>query len=287
MKLRLPKPVPAEQARRIASFNGTSRLFGKLADANLPKPLLQSAIKLYSRVYNVDLEQAQLGIDEFHSFGDFFARQLVPGARPMPESSHTFASPADGALLNFGKIRKGQILQVKGRPYSLADFLGSSREAARLEDGQFATIYLSPADYHRVHSPLAGKITLARYIPGALYSVSPFFVENIDRLFVNNERIVIHVETRWGPIVVVMVGAVIVGRVELAFSDLSTNRPPREATSEQYDPPVEMEQGQELGAFKMGSTVVALLPPGWSPLALREELKVKVGMPLFKRVPQV
>jgi len=282
MKRKLPFSVDARNATRIVTFNRASALAGKLADMKLPRPLLRAAIRAYSSFFNVNLAESRRQPAEFDSFGEFFARDLKEGLRPISGIAKGLVSPADGTLHNFGTVRSGMIPQVKGHDYSLAELLQDDEMAGRFQDGTYATIYLSPSDYHRVHSPISGKITCCRYIPGALFSVSPMWVNSVRNLFTTNERIPIYLKTRYGTVCVVMVGAAIVGRVTLNFSHLATNCFSREE-EERFSPPVTMKRGEELGAFRMGSTVVLLMEGSWIPRMLAEGMPIRMGAPLFKK----
>ncbi len=279
---RLPFKLDARKVRRIVSFNTTSRLAGMAADAQLPAPILRAVISAYSKAFRVNLDEAQRSIEEYATMGDFFTRELKPGLRPIARGEGLMTSPADGTVHNFGPIREGCIPQVKGQDYSVRNLLQDDEMARQFEGGTYSTIYLSPKDYHRVHSPLPGKIVSCRYIPGALYSVSPIVVNNLANVFTTNERIPIYLETPHGLVAVVMVGATIVGRVKLSFCDLTTNRANAPEESRSFDPPLEVEKGGELGAFQLGSTVVLLMQGHWEPYQLAEKLPIRMGTPIFQ-----
>lgn len=280
---RLPFLLDARQMRRIVSFNRTSRLAGKAADASLPAPLLRAIISAYAKAFRVNLDESRRSIEEFSSMGDFFTRELKPGLRPVAAGENLLTSPADGTIHNFGPVRNGCIPQVKGQDYSLANLLRDENMARQFEGGTYSTIYLSPKDYHRVHSPMAGEIISCRYIPGALYSVSPFVVNNLANVFTTNERIPIYLETPSGLMAVVMVGATIVGRVVLSFCDLTTNRANAPEEGRTLDPPLAVEKGDELGAFQLGSTVVLLMQGAWEPYQLAEQMPIRMGTPIFQK----
>lgn len=272
----------AAKARRICSFNTTSEVAGRLADLPLPSPILKAAIAAYSRVFGVNLAESERTPGEFASFGDFFTRELKDGSRsvaPMPDG---LVCPADGTLHNFGPVRDSLIPQVKGNDYAIADLIGETEAARRLANGTYATIYLSPANYHRVHSPAKGRITHCRYLPGALFSVQPLFVNFLRNVFVTNERIPIFIETRQGLVCLVMVAATIVGNITLGFSSLTTNRRAPQAT-ETYEKPFAVDAGAELGMFRIGSTVVLLMEGDWQPYMLAEGMPVRMGAPLFRK----
>lgn len=281
MPRKLPLTLDARKTRRIVGFNRASSMAGRLARTRLPAPLLKGLIKTYSAFFRVDLDEAQGTPDDFHSFDQFFVRRLKPGLRPVDQTPSVMVSPSDGMLHNFGTVDNGRMPQVKGIEYSLADLLGNPAMAAQFEGGTYATIYLSPRDYHRVHCPVNGRITQCRHIPGALYSVNRLFVQSMKHLFTTNERIPIYLETEFGLVCVIMVGATIVGRITLSFCDLETNRD-NHLSTRTFQPGLEIRKGDELGAFHLGSTAVILAQGNWTPKALAEQMPVKMGMPLFE-----
>jgi len=283
MERKLPFKVDARKVRRVCSFNSTSALLGRFAEMRIPSPFLKPIIKAYCKHYEVNLDESRLGPEGFANFGDFFARELKPGARPVASANEILVSPADGVLSNYGPVDLGRIPQVKGHDYTVEDFLRDPEMAARFNGGTYATIYLSPKDYHRVHSPVAGRIVSARHIPGALYSVAPFFVNNFSNLFVTNERIPIYIETDRGLVCVVMVGATVVGKVKLNFSHLATNRRVNGDEKSRFDPAISVDKGGELGSFRIGSTVVMLMEGKWTPRLVAKNLRVKMGVPLFRK----
>jgi len=278
-----PVSIDARRATRICSFKRSSALAGRVAQMRLPRPLLSAAIRAYARFFKVNMAESNRPPGEFSSFADFFARELKPGARRTEEVGHGLLSPADGTLHNFGTIEKGLIPQIKGRNYSVARLIADDQLARRLDGGSYATIYLSPADYHRVHSPADGRIVSCRHIPGALYSVSPFFVNHFRNLFLANERIPVHLETEYGLVTVVLVAATIVGRVTLTFSTLQTNQGNGAGRELTLDRPVPVHKGEQLGAFTLGSTVVLLTEGSWRSHLLAEGMPVKMGSTLFTR----
>lgn len=281
--MKFPQVVSLDARRlaRVVDFSTTSSIAGHIADLKAPSPVLKAMIETYIKLFGVDMSEAARSIDQYTSFGDFFARELKPGARPIDPRTNVLASPADGLLHNCGAVLNGSVEQVKGRTYRLADLLDDPTEATRFEKGSFATIYLSPANYHRVHTPLAGTVLSARYVPGALYSVQPFVTGVLDNLFVANERIAIHMDTAHGRICVVMVAATIVGRVGLTFSSLETNGPARLQKVDTLTRPLAIAKGAELGAFHIGSTVVLLTERPFEVLA-PTQTPVRVGQALFQ-----
>ena len=228
-----------------------SALVGLLAQSRC-KPLKRILIATFARVYAVDLAQAQTEDPEsYASFTDFFARQLKSDARPMDTNPATLVCPADGTLSHIGKIKAGTLLQAKGMAYSIRELLGDSALAEPYAEGSYATIYLAPRDYHRVHVPFHGKLVALRHIPGRLFAVNPTTTTRIPRIFTRNERVVMTFETAIGPLALVLVGAMIVGSIYTSWTGVVTGN--REIGRV-------LERGEELAQFRMGSTVIVCLP---------------------------
>jgi phosphatidylserine decarboxylase len=219
-------------------------------------------IRAVVRNYKVDMsEAAQTDAFAYATFNAFFTRALKPGARPLPAEPAAICCPADGRISQIGAIRDGSILQAKGREFSVAELLGDSRAGELYTNGSFITVYLSPRDYHRVHAPLAGQLVETLHIPGRLFSVAPFAVAGVPRLFARNERLVCHFEGDHGPFTVVLVGAMLVSGIETVWSGVEV--PPyasRITRKDWRDASVRLERGAELGRFNMGSTAILLLP---------------------------
>jgi len=194
-------------------------------------------------------------------FNAFFTRPLTPGARPLEGGPGTVVAPADGTIAAVGSMRGRTVVHAKNHTYGLqALFGGDEHAAAEFRNGQCATIYLAPRDYHRVHMPITGRLRSMVYVPGELFSVNPVTVDAIDGLFARNERVVSFFDTDLGPLAITMVGAVFVGCIELAWYGVVTPPRRRKALVESYeDRKIVLEQGRELGRFNMGSTVIAML----------------------------
>lgn len=231
--------------------------------------------------YRIDMGQAeQTDPLAFPSFNAFFTRALKPDARPMPADARAIACPSDGRLSQSGSIRDGRIFQAKGRDFSAAELLGSDAAAAPYANGSFITVYLSPRDYHRVHMPLAGSLRETLHIPGRLFSVAPFAVEAVPRLFARNERLVCHFDGAAGPFAVVLVGAMLVSGVETVWSGVEIPPYARAiACKEWRGKGIRLERGAELGRFNMGSTVIVLLASGQAELdaGLSAQMPIKMG----------
>ncbi len=251
-------------------------LAGKLASAEAGA-MTTSVIRWFVGRYNVNMaEAANPDIASYKSFNEFFTRPLADGARPLAEAD--FLCPVDGAISQFGAIERDQIFQAKGHSYSTTALVGGDRKLAeQFENGSFATLYLSPRDYHRIHMPCAGKLTRMIYVPGALFSVNPTTARGVPGLFARNERVVCVFESEFGPFVLTLVGATIVGSMATVWH--GTVNPPRPGVVREwrYDTSngaaaVHLQKGQEMGRFLLGSTVVMLFPkdslafnPEWSP----------------------
>lgn len=229
--------------------------------------ITQFAIKTFAKAYKVDMNEAKES--QFHSystFNDFFIRELKENARPIVEGDETLALPADGAVSQLGLIQDDQILQAKGHHYTLEALLAGNFMLADLfRNGQFITTYLSPRDYHRVHMPCDGLLKEMIYVPGSLFSVNPLTAANVPNLFARNERIICVFETAFGPMVQILVGATIVGSIETVWSGMVT--PPREGIIKRWSYPqadksgaIFLKKGEEMGLFKLGSTVINLFP---------------------------
>ena len=247
-------------------------LAGKFAGAEAGG-LTTRFIRWFVGRYGVNMnEAAEPDIAAYKTFNEFFTRPLKAGARPLAEAD--FLCPVDGAISQFGAIERDQIFQAKGHRYSTTALVGGDRElATRFENGSFATLYLSPRDYHRIHMPCDGRLTRMIYVPGALFSVNPTTARGVPGLFARNERVVCVFETARGPFVLTLVGATIVGSMATVWHGVIN--PPRPGVLREWrydDQNVVLKKGEEMGRFLLGSTVVMLFPkdviafnPDWSP----------------------
>ena len=239
-----------------------SALVGSVASRALPTALRSLAYRAFARAVGANLDETELALGEYASLGDFFARKLRDGARIVDAAPDAIVSPCDGVLAARGTCVDGAMVQAKGRNYSLDDLVVDPALAQSLTGGAYATIYLSPRDYHRVHTPLAGRIVRYDYVPGTLWPVNRWATNRREGLLVRNERVVIHLNADGiGPVAVVMVGAAGVGNIRLSNAPDSVEfRASGERRSIERDDRVE--RGDELGAFRLGSTVVLVFPPG-------------------------
>jgi len=259
-----------------------SRLVGWLARVEQPavKNLL---IRNFTKLFKVDTaEAAEADPDAYPSFNAFFTRALASGARPMPEAPGALACPVDGKVSACAELEDGLMLQAKQFRYELDALLGGDTPAA-LRRGSFVTVYLAPGDYHRIHSPVDARLVEMRYLPGALFSVNGATVGAVPRLFSRNERISCLFETAFGPMAVVLVGALNVGSMATTWAGDVAPGPHRQARIWRYPASgagaVQLARGEELGRFNMGSTVIVVLPeagPRFVP-AIRAGERVRVG----------
>lgn len=240
-----------------------SRLTGRLADCRIGW-IKNQLIKAFIKRFNVDMSEAlQEDPTAFSSFNDFFTRELKPDAREILADPTQLVSPADGAISELGELQHGQLMQAKGINYSLTRLLGGDLEKAQpFMGGSFATIYLSPRDYHRVHMPLQGRLLETIYVPGKLFSVNQATADNVPGLFARNERLVCFFETPVGPMALILVGAMIVAGIETVW-DGQVAPLARKVTLRNFsDPqPIVLEKGQEMGRFKLGSTAILVFGP--------------------------
>jgi len=241
-----------------------SRAAGRLAEshAGLVKG---SFIHWFARRYNVDMsEAAEPDLDAYPDFNSFFTRALKPDARPIAPGPDSLVSPADGCISQLGSISDERIFQAKGQSFTTTELLGGDRSrAAPFRNGNFATLYLSPRDYHRVHMPVAGTLKEMIHIPGKLFSVNPVTTARVPRLFARNERVVCLFDTDQGPMALVLVGAMIVASVETVWAGLVARG--KGGPHVAYHPPehpIHLEKGAEMGRFLLGSTVIMAFPKG-------------------------
>jgi phosphatidylserine decarboxylase len=265
MVMKLDK-IKLAALRRLPK-NAVSRAFGVVSEVELPGPVQGAVNRTFARLTAIDLEESEHHPEHYPSLNAFFTRRLKQGARPVASDEPTvFVSPVDARLGAFGRITDETLIQAKGRHYRLIDLVDSGLEAGAFEQGHFATLYLSPRDYHRIHSPIAGRVDKISYIPGHLWPVNALAVENIDELFAVNERLITYLTTEAaGRVAVIKVGATCVGRIGLSFDAFCTNQGFRRREEFDLELPVSVDHGDELGVFNLGSTVILLIAhPGFS-----------------------
>ena len=253
------------------------------------RPWKDWLIGMVVRRFDVDMgEAAQPDPHAYPSFNAFFTRALKPGARVPDEDTRALLMPADGRISQLGRIESdesgsGRIFQAKGQSYTAAELLGDADAAAPFNDGWFATVYLAPRDYHRVHMPWTGTLRETLHVPGRIFSVAPFAVQAIPRLFARNERLVCHFDTDFGPMCLVMVGAVLVSGVETVWSGIEIPRyASRIVRKDWRGKGITVERFAEMARFNYGSTVIVLLPKGGVELdgSLQPEQAVRLGQRL-------
>jgi phosphatidylserine decarboxylase len=264
----------------LLPHHALSRLTGKFAEGRFAKNLL---ISLFISRYQVDLSDAENEDPEaFESFNAFFTRALKPAARPINDLPGAIVCPADGAISELGAIEEDRILQAKGRDYTVGQLLSDPELADSFTGGSFATVYLSPRDYHRVHMPTAGKLLRTIYVPGKLFSVNRTTADSVPDLFARNERLVCLFETANGLMGLVLVGAMIVAGIETVWSGQicpGPNKARKLTDFSQHSPPIELAKGAEMGRFKLGSTAIVLFEPNAVILdsALQADSPVRMG----------
>lgn len=248
--------------QRILPKHFLSRVIAKLAESNnrmLKNFLIKQAIKTFG--INMD-EAISDELDSYQCFNDFFTRALKAEARPLDMGEKVVTSPADGVISQAGKIRKNKVLQAKNVDYSLARLVGNSDQAKKYENGTFATIYLSPKDYHRVHIPAQGQLLTTRYIPGELFSVNQQTAEMVPNLFARNERLVCEFKSQQlGHFSVIFVGAMLVAGIETVWGGMEQPGPGAVRENDYSEQNIHFSKGDEIGRFKFGSTVILLFKP--------------------------
>lgn len=272
------------RALKTLPKNVVSRAFGAVSELTFPPPIQGTINRGFASLYDLAVDEAERAPEQYATLNAFFTRHLKEGARGVdsPEPGVLY-SPVDGRITQRDSVDRGTLVQAKGRDYKLVDLLDSAEEAERFMQGAYATIYLSPQDYHRIHAPCAGTVSKLSYIPGQLWPVNPLSVRNVDRLFAINERLIVFMENETlGRVAVVMVGATCVGRIGVAFDDMQSNQSWRRRQDRVLAEPQELSAADELGVFNLGSTVILLVSePGfaWSEELIDGE-KVRLGAPI-------
>lgn len=269
-------------ALSLVPKNAVSGWMGALARLRLPGPLLRAALRWYIWKYGVNLAEAERPLHAYTSLVDFFTRELKAGARPVDPDPTSVVSPADGKVYACGVVTDDRIPQSESQHFSANELIARRHDC---EGWSYAVVYLSPRDYHRVHSPVAGTVRAFQYVPGALWPVFPAATRKIPFLFSRNERLTAFLDTPAGEVAVVLVGAFGVGRMRVVFDPVATNTGGAAQLERPVQPPVPLERAQELGRFEMGSTVVLLLPPGQVEWTVKPGDPVQVGQRLARRQP--
>lgn len=224
------------------------------------KPLKNFIIRTYTDLNPVKMHEAiEEDMFAYDSLNAFFTRALKAECRPFDDNEKNWLCPVDGSVSQAQAIKDGRIFQAKGHDYSLLELVGGDKKLQEIfSNGQFATLYLSPRDYHRIHMPTTGRLQQMLYIPGRLFSVAPFTVDHIPRLFARNERCVCYFETEQGPMAMILVGAINVSAIETVWHGLITGEAKKIRNFDYTDKSIELQRGEEMGRFNLGSTVIVL-----------------------------
>jgi len=273
---------------RLVPKSALSRLAGRATRWRLPGRMSRGLMRAFARRYGVDLGECD-PLGSYRTFSEFFARPLKPGLRPVATGDRVIVSPVDGVVSEAGTASEGVLLQAKGISYRAAALVGDAVLGGRFAGGSYATFYLSPKDYHRIHFPLPGRVTGWRYVPGKLWPVNAASVATVPGLFTVNERLVTLLDSPAGLVAIVAVGATIVGRVRASYDRTVpvTNRRGAAPQGRDYPEPLPVEKGQELGVFEMGSTVILLFEEGRAELfpSLRPGMPVRAGQAIGAATP--
>jgi phosphatidylserine decarboxylase len=248
------------ELQKILPQHFISKIAGLFAQNETPW-LKNALIRAFIQQFKVDLTDAVVqNPEDFKSFNAFFTRQLKPNTRPIDPNLSHFVSPADGLISHFGTTSEGRLIQAKGQHYSVKHLLDNDPFSANFEQSAFATIYLSPKDYHRVHMPCAAKLIKTTWIPGDLFSVNLKTCQGIENLFGRNERLIAYFETEWGSLAMVLVGAMVVGGIRSAWAPQPSGHPSLvfERFWDRSENLTQFKKGEEFGYFELGSTVVLL-----------------------------
>lgn len=256
-----------------------SHYFGRMAYGELPAPVSQLSVKAFASMFSINTEEAEKPLSEYRTIGDFFSRRLKKGARPiLSDRVHC----CDGKITQSGKICDRVLIQAKGIKYTMDEFLPQTPWVDKMEDGVFTTYYLSPKDYHRVHSPVDGRIVWLKYFPGELWPVNYWSLKNVPGVLAVNERVAMGIETDKGRFILTMVGATNVGSMSFSFDKtVITNQKPfqNRRLLIEYPKPISISVGEELGIFNLGSTVV-LLGESKAEWPVLDSQRVKMGQGL-------
>ncbi len=235
--------------------NYLSFIFGKIANITRPKYLVRFVIGRFISFYKIDVSEISKNLEEYESLGEFFNRDLKSGARKIESN---FVSPVDAFLRNVDEVKNLSIEVLKGQRYELDKLLGSKEEAKKFQDGFFINLYLSPKDYHNVHSPLSGILKTIRYIPGNLWPVTDWSLRSVKNLFSVNERLIFNIESEFGNLLLIMIGATNVGKMTNKFLNFETNNL-KERKVKEFNINEKIDIFEKIASFKLGSTVVLVL----------------------------
>lgn len=260
-----------------------SRFLSILIRTPFPRWFRLWVMRTFARRYQLNLEEAQYPLEEYDHLGKLFTRKLKPNTHTIDQRPLVAVSPADGHVLNSGRIKQGRLIQCKGRAFEVADLLLNPKHIPSFQNGVWCTVYLSPRDYHRVHHPIEGQITEIQYINGKLWPVNQAAVEHVARLFCVNERVVTYVQSPLGKVATLMVGATSVGHITMSYdSEVEANKGHR-SFYKTYDQPIDVQRGEELGIFHLGSTAIILFADEQIELfPLEDGQPIRLGEPIAK-----
>jgi phosphatidylserine decarboxylase len=275
---------------RLAPKGTLSQGIGWISRRRVPRPLRRALYEGFAHYTGADLSALDRPLETFERFDEFFTRPLPEGARQVVANERAVASPVDGLVSEVGLAEAGRMIQAKGRGYSVAGLLGDQAKTTQFEGGAYATLYLAPADYHRVHAPVGGHVTGYRHLPGTFFPVNSQSTRHIEGLFTINERLVTYLESTIGRVAVVKVAATGVGHITVSYDpSLATHQPwriRRTGRAMEYSPPRPIQRGAELGVFHLGSTVILLFQKGRVELELARGQRVRVGQRIGAQVTQ-
>jgi phosphatidylserine decarboxylase len=249
-------------------------------------PLIKNfIIKQYCKFYSIDMaDMLEPNPINYPTFNEFFIRTLKPGARPITNDQKTITSPVDGKIGQIGQINANLLISAKGKSFTLEQLFADNEDAAQFHNANFAVLYLAPSNYHRIHMPVSGKLLSMRYVPGKLFSVNPKTVDRISGVFARNERIIIKFDTVFGTIAMVLVGAMIVGSIETSWAGVVMPNKKKNIINWDYtEREIIFEHGSEVANFRLGSTVILLLPEKamqWNQMVQKDD-SIKMGQNLW------
>lgn len=277
---------------RVAPQRALSQLIGWSATRSLPSKARAAVVASFARQFQIDVGEAEKPLEAYADLQEFFTRRLRPGVRPLPSDPDLVVSPADGRVVESGVITAGQLIDAKGSGFPLAALIGDAAAARRLEGGAYSVTYLSPRDYHRVHAPVGGKVLAWHHVPGQLFPVNERSVAREPGLFSKNERFVTLLEGRAGLAAVVMVAAVGVGHMTSSYDPEVATHDDRFSDgvvrSRQFQGSVQLERGDEVGVFNLGSTTIVVFEPGRVQLEpIPPGTPVRMGAAMGRMVPRV
>jgi phosphatidylserine decarboxylase len=257
-----------------------SRLAGSIAESELPF-IKNPMMKFFLNRFGIDLSEAErTRISDYNNFNDFFTRALNAKARPIMGSKNDWISPVDAQISQVGSIEGGQLIQAKGKTFTLTELLGSDHTTSEhYQNGQFLTLYLSPKDYHRIHMPMAATLLKTTFVPGKLFSVNPLTANNVSRLFARNERLVCEFDSHQGRFIMVLVGAMVVASIETTWAGIVAPFQRRIQQQQFNSQSISFAKGEEMGRFRLGSTVIMIFEENqmnWHE-DIRTETKVRMG----------